>query len=554
MMPAGIENELFQLRVSGYLPVMAHPERYLPIQRDLALAERLARHAALMVDLGALDGAHGKQEMKTARKLVQEGLATAAASDIHRPEDQTSVAAGMAWIRKQLGDGALTTMLDENPRRMLAGELPETPRSPMSRRLFVQAFLSLVVGAVCVVYAVHGMDGHAVLGALRALAPSAVALYLGTMVVTHLFRTLRWEYLLRALGTSLPFRRLLPISSVGFMAILALPVRLGEFVRPYLVARERHVRMSTMVGAVAVERIVDGLLISILFFGAYLASAGDLFSSQLRAAAWLSLVGFVGLTTFLILAQLWTDRTIAIALRLTLIQWLAPARAPAIDEKLRALISGFRALADRRNFSIFLVQSVIYWASNGIGMWILARHMNLPISLGAAFVIMAFTGVVLSLPNSPGLVGQFHAAIKMGLTAYVPAAVVNSSGMAYAIVLHGIQTLWYISAGLLSLPALSRGGRARLVEGRRARIDPRGGGRRSLRASSEPSARPASARASGAPSSIDAPSFASTAATVPAAGDSTGISIFIDSRMATVSPSATASPTFTLIFQTVPVM
>ena len=91
-------------------------------------------------------------------------------------------------------------------------------------------------------------------------------------------------------------------------------------------------------------------------------------------------------------------------------------------------------------------------------MWILARHMNLPISLGAAFVIMAFTGVVLTLPNSPGLVGQFHAAIKMGLTAYVPAAVVNSSGMAYAIVLHGIQTLWYITAGVLSLPALSRGG------------------------------------------------------------------------------------------------
>ena len=34
-----------------------------------------ARHAALMIDLGALDGAHGKQEMKTARKLVLEGLA-----------------------------------------------------------------------------------------------------------------------------------------------------------------------------------------------------------------------------------------------------------------------------------------------------------------------------------------------------------------------------------------------------------------------------------------------------------------------------------------------
>jgi protein-tyrosine phosphatase len=127
MMPAGIENELFQLRVEGHLPVMAHPERYTPVQRDLALAERLSRHAALMIDLGALDGAHGKQEMKTARKLVLEGLAVAAASDTHRPEDQTRVASGMAWIRKQLGERALTVMLEENPRRMLGGDLPETP-------------------------------------------------------------------------------------------------------------------------------------------------------------------------------------------------------------------------------------------------------------------------------------------------------------------------------------------------------------------------------------------------------------------------------------------
>ena len=127
LMPPGLDNELFQLRVAGYLPVMAHPERYVSVQRDVTAAERLGRHAALMVDLGALDGAHGKPEMKTARRLVLEGLAAAAASDIHRPEDQASVAAGMAWIRKQLGAAALDVMLEENPRRMLAGELPEIP-------------------------------------------------------------------------------------------------------------------------------------------------------------------------------------------------------------------------------------------------------------------------------------------------------------------------------------------------------------------------------------------------------------------------------------------
>jgi protein-tyrosine phosphatase len=127
LMPTGLENELFQLRLAGRLPVMAHPERYVSVQRDVSVAERLGRHAVMMIDLGALDGAHGRTEMKTARKLVLEGLAHAAASDIHRPEDQTTVAAGMAWIRKQLGPRGLEDMLAENPRRLLSGEMPEPP-------------------------------------------------------------------------------------------------------------------------------------------------------------------------------------------------------------------------------------------------------------------------------------------------------------------------------------------------------------------------------------------------------------------------------------------
>jgi glycosyltransferase 2 family protein len=187
-------------------------------------------------------------------------------------------------------------------------------------------------------------------------------------------------------------------------------------------------------------------------------SAHDVFSRELRVGAWLSLIGFFALTTFLALAQIWTERTIALALRVTLIHWIAPARAKHLGDKLRSLISGFRALADHRNFRVFLAQSVIYWGANGFGMWVLARQMGLDISLGAAYATMAFTGVVLTLPNSPGLVGQFHAAIKLGLLAYLPAAVVNSRGMAYAIVLHGLQTVWYVAIGLLSLVSLSAPG------------------------------------------------------------------------------------------------
>jgi hypothetical protein len=33
----------------------------------------------------------------------------------------------MAWIRKQRGAAVLDQLLDENPRRILSGELPEPP-------------------------------------------------------------------------------------------------------------------------------------------------------------------------------------------------------------------------------------------------------------------------------------------------------------------------------------------------------------------------------------------------------------------------------------------
>jgi glycosyltransferase 2 family protein len=357
---------------------------------------------------------------------------------------------------------------------------PRQARRP-GGRLWGKVLITLLVTAACAYYAFHDIDRRQVLAELRRLPLEGVALYLLTLAVTHFFRGWRWEYLLRPVGARVPLRRLLPISSVGFMAILALPVRLGEFVRPYYVARAGHVRMSAALGTVAVERIIDGLVISILFFGSYLASPAGLYTRELRIAAWLSLTAFVALTTFLGFALKRTDATIRLTLKLSLLSRLAPVRAARVEDKIRSLISGFKVLGDPRNLLLFLLQTVAYWGTNGLGMWILARAMGLPISPGAAFAIMAFTGVVLTLPNSPGLVGQFHAGIKLGLMAYLPAALVNSKGMAYAVVLHGLQTVWYVSLGILALPFAAGGERQSLREALR----------RSKRAAEAPEIEPA---------------------------------------------------------------
>ena len=120
-------------------------------------------------------------------------------------------------------------------------------------RLAINVLLSLGMLALCTwlvwpdaTEAEHLRD---VIGTLRwaDLAPY-LAGYLGLLIVVHLCRSLRWNHLLAPLGVKVPPGPLLAISSVGFMAILALPARLGEFVRPGLLRKGGYTTTAAALG------------------------------------------------------------------------------------------------------------------------------------------------------------------------------------------------------------------------------------------------------------------------------------------------------------------
>ncbi len=123
--PVKLEEQLFRLRTRGPLPVLAHPERYHGLCRQPERLEAVGRTAALLVDVAALAGAHGPRAAEAARWIVGDGLAHACASDVHCADDARAAAAGIEWLRKRLGDGAVKRLLDENPRRILQGDLPD---------------------------------------------------------------------------------------------------------------------------------------------------------------------------------------------------------------------------------------------------------------------------------------------------------------------------------------------------------------------------------------------------------------------------------------------
>lgn len=290
---------------------------------------------------------------------------------------------------------------------------------------------------------------------LSLIAPY-LAGYVGLLAITHFCRAWRWNNLLEPIGVRLRPGPLLAISSVGFMAILALPARLGEFVRPALIRKRGEISAAAALGTVAVERIVDGLLISVFVFGALFALRGPEAPDWMMPTAYAALAVFSAAMMFLICALRWPKRTVALAVSVTLSRRWAPRLAAILEDKLTSVIRGFLVLRDRRNLFIFTVWSLVYWTANGLSVWILARGFHatgyaMDLSVLGAFATMGLVAVGITLPNSPGLAGQYQYFTQLGLGLYIPAALVEGEGLAFAIVLHGLQVLWYIGVGALAL-------------------------------------------------------------------------------------------------------
>jgi protein-tyrosine phosphatase len=84
MVPQGIKEAIFELRLLGITPIIAHPERNLAVQDDIRVLVELVHMGALcQVTAQSVLGAFGLQAEKTARRLFQTRLAHVIASDAH---------------------------------------------------------------------------------------------------------------------------------------------------------------------------------------------------------------------------------------------------------------------------------------------------------------------------------------------------------------------------------------------------------------------------------------------------------------------------------------
>jgi hypothetical protein len=304
-----------------------------------------------------------------------------------------------------------------------------------------------------------------------------VAAYPVTLALMTWFRSVRWRFLLRGMA-EVPKKRLLAVSCIGFAAILLMPFRIGEFVRPYLIRTPpesrapetnggaKPITMTAATSSVVAERVIDGLYLSAvlalaLLFVPTVQPLPDKVVGIPVSVHHVRMWGYGMLGAFCVafatiavfyFARSWAHRT-----TLSVIGTVSLPLAEKLASMAEKFADGLHVFGRGRDALGFFIETTLYWFSNATGMWLLAWGCGVVHAdgsapgFGEACAMMGMLGCTIIIPGPPGMLGVFQAGVYAAMTMYYPTSVVVGAGAAYVFLMYASQLVFQLVAAGLGL-------------------------------------------------------------------------------------------------------
>ncbi|MCO5185481.1 MAG: flippase-like domain-containing protein [Anaerolineae bacterium] len=288
----------------------------------------------------------------------------------------------------------------------------------MNRRYF-QVVIGFAVSIVCIIALFTLVDVAAIGRILRSARPGFLLLGVVYIVMFLVLRAVRWRYLLT---NSVPGKSVFHIQNVGYMLSQFLPLRLGDVARAVLIGNQPPVTVPQGVSTMAVERVLD-MVIIVLLLPLTLTGVAAL-PGWLRQGALLStvlaVVGLVGLT---VLANFRPKR-------------LFFGRLPRLELMFSEGLHGLQTLTHWRSAITLLALSIAVWVPIIFAYHAVLQAVNLSPTLALAGFAACAGALSMAAPASPGQVGVFHAGVAAALLLYGHAA---GDAAAVAVIYHALN-------------------------------------------------------------------------------------------------------------------
>ncbi len=286
---------------------------------------------------------------------------------------------------------------------------------------------ALTIGLVW--WFVKDLDPAELLHAFSSAHPGLLLVAVATTLQTYVIRAYRWQMLLRPIG-DVPFRPAFRTTVIGFTAIFLLPARMGDVLRPYLLARRQGLSVSATFATIVLERVLD-LTAVLLLFAVSMPLLGLDVGPETRMAGIGAAVAAVAALALMTLSAGHPERLGRFMDRCT--GWLPARIGRVLGEFTRKFAEGLAVMRDPRAVFRTLAWSLILWGSICLGIWLVSRAFDLPVPMLGAFLIVMYLVVGVAAPT-PGGFGAFHVAYQFAATTYFGASVEGAA--AAAIVLH----------------------------------------------------------------------------------------------------------------------
>jgi uncharacterized protein (TIRG00374 family) len=280
-----------------------------------------------------------------------------------------------------------------------------------NRNKILRISASFAVGIILLVLLIWwtGIDkiGEAI-GSASPLWLAAAALII---LPTYILRAVRWKLLLSPVKKTVRVSTAFWSTAVGFMVNTLIPIRLGEFVRAYILGEKEGTGFAPGFSSIVVERTLDliGLLsigiVTMLLVSAQAGLASIVVGIFVAVAVLIAVIIAV-----IIVGIKKEDLIIRLLTRITSKTPLVKKYTAKIADFASSLIKGLQGLSQNpKMFAANIALTWIMWLTQTSVIYLMFEAFNYPLPFAAAILGGVLMSVSNILPATPGNVGSYEA-------------------------------------------------------------------------------------------------------------------------------------------------
>jgi uncharacterized protein (TIRG00374 family) len=285
----------------------------------------------------------------------------------------------------------------------------------------------------------------------RSLASADIPLLLLAAVVfggTLVMRAWRWQYLLAPIK-HVRLSSSMAATSIGMMANMVLPMRLGEIVRAVILGHHEQLDKSATFATVVVDRLLDGFTLLFILAVILLIAPLPVDQDWQRRLQWGGIAFFLlYFVVFALLFCLYRSPARVLQQMRRLCVGLPARWVDRLCRFLESFSDGLQILDRTEYLAQIIVTSLVLWGLMGAYNFIMVLAFQLDLPWAVGFILLVAQAAAVMIPASPGFVGTHHAASVACLSLW---GISPEAALSVALVMHAVGYFLTIAIGAIYL-------------------------------------------------------------------------------------------------------